>query len=173
MTIEQFRLFLNISEDDTSYDTTILSLYELAKKTFTQRTRVSLAPLDQVDTYIDFSSDVIYTYSTPINAITSINYASTLTEAPSTLSSNYVVLDGAIYLGSLLSAKIVQVTYNSGYSVIPDEIEQILMQIVNFVWNYDNTKIFISGNGEAILTPDQVVLPKYIQDSIAIYRIGI
>jgi hypothetical protein len=167
MIIEELRKALNISEDDTSYDDVLERLYALAKKIFYQNTRVKLEQSEQTDSYINFNSDVCYLYSVPVVSITSIE----IDQAPSSYS--YRILNDAVYFDFPITAKFLDVTYTSGYDTIPVEIDQVLVSIVDFLFNYDATKTYLSGSGEMILAPADVELPKSIKDSLAIYRIGL
>jgi hypothetical protein len=82
-------------------------------------------------------------------------------------------IDDALYFDEYFSGQTIYVTYKAGYRVIPGPVDQILAQLVSFLWNYDATKVFISGNSEGVLMPKDMEIPKHIRDNMAIYRVGI
>ena len=172
MEIVDIRPYLNIAEDDGSHDTIIESLYNLAKIIFTQNTRVIFSEETIEETFMNFYSDAIYPNSGPVSSITSITSYSTL-EDTGTVITIYKLYNNVIYLNSETIAKFIEVEYTAGYSTIPTEIDQILIQICSFLWTYDDNKVMLSGSGEAILMPNDVIIPKHIRESMAIYRVGL
>jgi len=172
MTIDELKYFLNIAEDDESYDEVITSLYSLAKQIFYQFTRRQLDIVTETDYYPNFEGSVIYLYKTPVQEIIEMTMKSSSTD-PGEPITGYMLVADAIYFDEPFQTKILKVTYKAGYKTLPNEVDQILAQLVSFLWNYDATKVFLSGTTEAILAPNQMEIPKHIQDNMAIYRVGI
>jgi len=167
MTLDDLKIFLNIAEDDDSYDQVIESLYDLSKQIFYQFTRRRIDLEEFTDTYPRFSGDVIYLYNTPATGPISI-IASDGSELPL-----FEHFDNGVYFASNVINKTLLVTYKAGYKTIPAPLDQILTQLVSFYWNYDATKVFLSGTTEGILRPSEMEIPKHLQDNMAIYRVGI
>ena len=172
MTIEELRPLLNISPDDSKYDEKIEKLYDLAKRIFYQYTRVRLSSSAFTDNLYDFSDNCIFLYNTPVTQITSIQSLDSSTEIYKDIEVGYVLIDNIVYLDSILQARFLKVNYVAGYNVIPSEIDSILVQVIDFLFNYDATKTFLSTNGELLLGPNDVVLPKVVRDNMAMYRVG-
>jgi len=172
MEIDELKVFLNVSEEDDTLDEILESLYALSKKIFTQYTRVNLESDIFTDKFVGFSGTVIYPHNTPITSVTTINSYPTF-GADAVEITEYQILNDTIYLHSSITSAYIEVTYKAGYSTIPTEIDQVLVQIISFLWTYNDKKVFLSSNGEAILEPDEVKIPKHVRDSMAIYRIGL
>ena len=167
MTLDDLKIFLNIAEDDDNYDQVIESLYTLSKQVFYQFTRRRIDLEEFIDTYPRFTGDVIYLYNTPVTEIIDV-VASDGSDLPS-----YEMFENALYFPIDIHNKFVTVTYKAGYVSIPIPLDHILTQLVSFFWNYDATKVFLSGTTEGILRPDEMEIPKHLQDNMAIYRVGI
>ena len=167
MTIAELRKALNISDTDVSYDDVLTRLYALAKKIFYINTRVLLAEETTTDVFHVFDSDACYLYRTPVSSVVSIKVDGT------DYSGTYRLLDGVIYFESKVSCSFLEVDYVAGYSTIPVEIDAILVQIVDFFFNYDSTKTYLSGNSEGMLAPSDAELPQLIRENMALYRVGI
>ncbi len=172
MTIEELRVFLNISEDDDTLDDTIESLYALSKTIFTQNTRVNLEQATHTEQLVNFSGNALYLNNTPVVSVTSINTYSEFNGTATEVTA-YQLIDNVVYLSSSVDVVVLEIEYVAGYSSITASIDQILVQICSFLWTYNDRKVFLSSNGEAILEPDQVKLPKHTRDSMAIYRVGL
>jgi hypothetical protein len=167
MTLDDLKVFLNIAEDDESYDQVIESLYTLSKQIFYQFTRRRIDLEEFTDTYPRFTGDVLYLYNSPSTEIIEV-VASDGSELP-----YFERFEDALYFARDILNKSVSVTYKAGYETIPSSIDHILTQLVSFFWNYDATKVFLSGTAEGILRPNEMEIPKHIQDNMAIYRVGI
>jgi len=167
MTLDDLKIFLNIAEDDENYDQVIGSLYTLSKQIFYQFTRRRIDVEEFSDTYPRFSGDVIYLYNAPVVEIIEV-VASDGSALPS-----FEMFENALYFPEQINNKFVTATYKAGYRMIPEPIDHILTQLVSFFWNYDATKVFLSGTTEGILKPNEMEIPKHLQDNMAIYRIGI
>jgi hypothetical protein len=172
MTIDELKYFLNIAEDDEQYDEVIESLYALAKKMFYQNTRVSVEPTTFTDTYPRFNGNTIYLYQTPVTEIIE-TYMFTDVDDARSATPPFRRIDDALYFDEYFSGQTIYVTYKAGHRTIPGPIDQILAQLVSFLWNYDATKVFISGGAEGVLMPKDIEIPKHIRDNMAIYRVGI
>ena len=172
MLIADMRPYLNIAADDTTHDDVIESLYNLAKAIFTQNTRCEFTSETVEDELVDFQSNRLYPRTGPVTSITSIEYAGTVT-GDLTAYTDYKLVGHAVYLDAELTAAYLKVTYLAGYAEIPAIVDQILIQLISFLWHYDDTKVVLSGNTEVMLTPNDIVVPKHIRESMAVYRIGL
>jgi len=167
MTIEELRVALHINEDDDSYDASILDLYALSKKIFEQYTRVCIDPSTTTDTKVNFLGSAVYLYKTPVNTINEI-----LVDGEE-YQGNYRLYYGAIYFDEIVNCKFLDISYDTGYTTIPTEIDKLLAQITDFLFNYDANKVYMASTSAIPLSPEDVNLPKVLQDSLAIYRVGI
>ena len=172
MTTIELREYLNIAADDASYDDVIDSLYTLAKAIFTQNTRVTFTSETVTESLIDFYSDQIFLNVCPVDSITSIFYIDDLTSTVDTAYTDFKLVDNVVYLSAMLDYKCLDITYVAGYASIPAAIDQVLVQLVSFMWTFNDSKVFLSGSSEVPLVPNDVVIPKYIRESMAIYRVG-
>jgi len=172
MTLDELKVALNINEDDEVYDDKVEGLYALAKKIFTQYTRVNLVQETTTETMMDFYGKVIYPNNTPVTSVTSINTTAEI-NGDETEITDYLLVNNAIYLSDSIDVTSLVLEYDAGHSTIPTEIDYILVKILSYWWKSDDQKTMISSSGEMLLEPSQIVLPKLLREAIAIYRVGI
>jgi len=172
MNLDELKYFLNIAEDDDQYDDVIVSLYDLAKQLFFQHTRVTIDPITFTDTYPKFYGDSIFLYQAPVTEIVEAFMYKDVDDPGSPIP-NFRRVESVLYFDTLFNGETIYITYKAGYQQIPGPIDQILAQLISFLWNYDATKVFISGNSEGVLLPKDMEIPKHIRDNMAIYRIGL
>jgi len=172
MIIEELRVALNISEEDDSLDEKVEGLYALVKKIFTQLTRVELSEATHIDIFTNFDSTKAFLHSGPVVSITRVEATSTFGSTAELITEFQAINDTLFFKSNINAFKLV-VEYVAGFSNIPEEIDQILIKMLSYLWKYDDNKIMISTGGEAILAPKDIQFPKVIYDAIAIYRIGI
>ncbi len=90
-------------------------------------------------------------------------------------SSEYVIEDNKIVLINGLSfpfdSRVVKVTYNSGYSTIPDDMKQLLIEFISYKFkNKENIHVLQTGDSSKKTVFDRSAIPDRIKDLLFFYR---
>ena len=172
MLVSEIRPFLSIQIDDDSYDSVIEGMYAAAKRVFYNYTNHIIEEVDTSYTYINASTDVIYFHDGPVNSITSVQYASIFTDSLSTMPpSSYNLVRDILFFDEVKSYYKLLISYNAGYANIPDDLDYVLVQMLSFYFSYNDRKVYLSSDENAILPPEKVELPRYLKEQIITYKI--
>ena len=118
----------------------------------------------------DFDSDIYYFPEGLVTAITACSYVTNFGDTAINYT-DYELDNNVLRFKDTITAYKLSISYYAGYITIPTALDQVLAQIMSFLWTYSDRKVFLSGNGEAILAPNDVVIPKVIRDAMAVYRV--
>ena len=171
MLVSEIRPFLSIQIDDDTYDSVIEGMYAAAKRVFYNYTNHIIEVVDTSYTYINASTDVIY-LDGPVNSITSVQYGVGFTDSLSTMDpSSYNIVRDILFFDEVKSYYKLLISYNAGYANIPDDLDYVLVQMLSFYFSYNDRKVYLSSDENAILPPEKVELPRYLKEQIITYKI--
>ena len=165
MNLNLIKTRLNVAASDTTQDDVLTSIYESCKHFFTSVTGLLLDATSCSSHYINVSgATVFYLEETPVRSLTSIFLDGVEI-------TDYTLVDDCLIFTTAITGTSLVIEYEAGYTTIPEDIDDLLIQMLQFLYNQDGFSNYVPQANSKTLTPAKNVFPGYIKEQLDGYKI--